>query len=420
MAQQLSNPDNVPGGVVSGYQAQNNLINAHKTGHINIGLININTNLAPQIMNGSVFELNGGLYRCSNDETITIGSPTVNKVIYIYAVAEFDDIKKQNIANFMYSAVTPTWNPAKGGRYNGNDRAVAKFFYTGGQYNGKVILDNYNAMQMTNTEQPIPTTDGQQVITGVVNQVQSATLQAGAYRYEIKAGKGGNGGNGGDYDGNGGKGGEGAEGEVKSGTFILTNPRKIYYGLGGDGENGESGNESKNTGGGGGCTGGSAFIDLIDDFILCIGGSGGGAGAGSEDGSGGGGGGGYGTASDGENDGGGRGKGGSNGVGGDGGSITNIDGGYGGSGYIRGGASRNGYPSGGGYGEPGSSFNGTRAGASQTGENPIGPIEKYPYRIQYQGGGQGGDSHDTYNGGGYGGGGLKPTSSGYTRIYRQW
>jgi hypothetical protein len=316
MAQQLPNPDNAPVGVVSGYQAQNNLINAHKTGHINIGLININTNLAPQIMNGSIFEFNGGLYRCRNDETITIGDPTVNKVIYIYAVAEFDDIKKQNIANFMYSTVTPTWNPAKGGWYNGNDRALVKFFYTGDQYNGKVILDSCNAMQEINTEQAIPTTGGQQVITGIVNQVKSVTLQARAYRFEIKAGKGGDGGK-----SSAGDGGKGVEGEAKSGTFILHQPIKIYYALGGDGNDGEI----TVLGAGGGASGGSAFIDFIYELFICLGGSGGGGAGdpGADDWGGGGGAGGYGKGGDGANAGERAlgGLGGNNGVGGSGGST---------------------------------------------------------------------------------------------------
>jgi hypothetical protein len=376
-----------------------------------IGLTNMDNELEPKVKVGSRFEINGSFYQIgaqigAKDEAIT-GSLTGNTVAYIYAVASGDT------AIFTYSTDPPDFNPALGGWYSGNNRALAKFFYTGEQYNGKVILDSYNAMQVINTEQTIPTTGGVVVVTGVVNEVRSTILPAGAYRWEIKAGNGGDGGN-----SSAGDGGKGATGEAKSETFMLYQPTKIYYALGGDGNDGET----IVRGAGGGASGGSAFIDFIYESFICLGGSGGGGAGdpGSDDWGGGGGAGGYGKGGDGANAteralGG---LGGNNGVGGSGGSTdgsSDSGSGGGGSGYIEGGdAGFSDGPvgkKGGGYGEKGG--DGTYVGIggeSQTGEGIATAIEKYTRRIQYQGGGAGAA--------GKGGSGLKSQSSGYLRIYR--
>jgi hypothetical protein len=388
-------------------------------GFIALGLTNMATTDAPQIAQGSRVEIGGSLYVCESNETIT-STPSSDGLYYIYG------IPNASSASFSYSGSKPTYNAVKGGWYNGNDRAIAKLFYTSSQYNGKVILDSYNAFFAINTEQPIPTTGGQLVITGTVNQVKKATLQPGAYRYDIKAGRGGDGGGNGLV-------GIGADGEVKTGTFILTEPRVIHYALGGDGNDGASNPDTDDPGGGGGCSGGSAFIDTGDDFILCLGGSGGGgkggagdidqngAGGGGAAGYGRGGDGGYGSAYDGQDFVVSNGKGGNNGVGGNGGVHQNRNGG-GGSGYLSGGT---GYENGGGYGEKGGngqgnssgSYKGGVGGNSSTGET-VSPTDKYPHKIQYQAGGGGGYGY-IYNGCD-GGSGLKSTSSGYLRIYKTW
>jgi hypothetical protein len=389
-------------------------------GFIALGLTNTNTTGAPQIANGSRVEVGGSLYKCTADETIG-GTPETG-VNYVYCVPG------TTTASFTYSAAAPAWNSVKGGWYNGNNRAVAKFYYTGGQYNGKVVLDSYNAIRAVNTEQSIPTTGGEQEITGAVNQVLSTTLDVGAYRYEIRAGKGGTGG----VSKEDLPGGTGADGETKSGTFMLLSPRNIYYALGGDGNNGGVSGGTREEGGGGGCSGGSAFIEFGDKFIFCVGGSGGGGRNGMSAG-GGGGGGGYGSGQNIGDPAEGPGAPGNNGIGGKGGKGVGYlggggGGGSGGSGGGGGGDAEN--PdlkgnAGGGYGSSGGSGGvlnkGGVGGDSLKGERSITATNKYPYRIQYQGGGGGGG----WNGGGGGqwgdgGSGLKSTSSGYLRIYRMW
>jgi hypothetical protein len=101
---------------------------------------------------------------------------------------------------------------------------VAKRYYTGGQYNGKVVLDNYNAMRIVNTEQPIPTTGGVQVVTGTLNQVLSTTLAPEAYCYEIKAGRGGNSG-----ESVTSVGGTETDGEAKTDTFRVYGEKRIWW-----------------------------------------------------------------------------------------------------------------------------------------------------------------------------------------------
>jgi hypothetical protein len=409
MAQLLPIPTNVPEEVSTGYQRQNTNFNAVTVGHINIGLGNINNSNAPSITEGSVIEVNGGIYRAASTESVTNASsadglspPAQNTKNYIYAVP----VPNTSSLSWKYSGSAPTWSTSKGGWYSGNNRAVVKLFVSDTQYNGKIILDSYNAMRLINTEQAVPTTGGVQVVTGVVNEVRSTTLPAGTYRYEIQAGKGGAGG--GSIEG---AGGAGAAGEAKSGTFRLEVPRKIYYALGGDGGDGGDG-EVRASGGGG--SGGSAFLDLGDDFIFCLGGSGGG-GAGGRYGAGGGAGG-YGKGEDIISNNGSMG--GNNGIGGNGGNT----GGGGGSGILGGGVGGYNAYSGGGYGQPGGRGRntGVAGGNSLTGEKAPGPTDKYTHQIQYQGGGSGEGESNSETTSGSGGSALKSTSSGYLRIYRMW
>jgi hypothetical protein len=253
---------------------------------LNIGLSNMASAAAPKVLLGSVFEVNGGLYKVDADESVG-GSPAQGQN-YIYAVPNTDG------ASFQYSATKPVWDGAKGGWYHSSSdpglqgaRAVAKVYCDGTNYNNKVLLDTYKAMAEINKLQPLPTSGGTQVVTGTVNEVKTATLEPGYYRYELKAGSGGNGGNGGNTDilgGDhyaGGTGGNGADGESLNKSFSVTTLKTISYGLGGDGNNGGDGVDSSispasaATSGGGGCSGGYSFID----YDIVCGGSGGGGGA---------------------------------------------------------------------------------------------------------------------------------------------
>jgi hypothetical protein len=393
-------------------------------GYINVTFAQINSYLAPVMNAGSAWEANGVLFYAETDTAVT-GTLASNAKNYVYALPS---------GVLQYGSATPIWNGVKGGWYNGNNRALMKFYYVSGGtvYGNKIILDRYNAQNiLINKNYAAPTSGGYQVATGTVNQVNTVTLEPGWYRYEMKAGKGGDGG----YTGSD-KPGLGADGESRTGILCFKENQVIYFGLGGDGEAGKGGDGS-----GGGCSGGSAFIKTFAKTILCIGGSGGG-GVGGGGLAGGGGGGGYGTGSHANANLSGSsyeagGYGGSNGVGGDGGipsaSSTYMGGGGAGSGYLKGGKGGNSYAKGedgGGYGNrggkggsPSDVYGNIHAGAdgglSAAGEYPN-PLDKdNTLKIQFQGGGGGGGNGAQIPGSpAEGGGALIATSTGYLRIYR--
>ena len=200
-----------------------------------ISIANINAPGAPRILAGSMLDINGSKYKCTWEENIS-GTEVTDVQSYIYAVAN------GNTASFQYSAAEPQWDPAKGGWYNGNNRAVVKLFITGGEYNNKVILDSYNAMFAVNTKQPLSdTTIGGITFKGSTASGVSVSISAsytskkpfagfkflppGVYRYELKGGNGGNGGAAGSMPANnegyeGVDGADGGPGEEISGIFF--------------------------------------------------------------------------------------------------------------------------------------------------------------------------------------------------------
>jgi hypothetical protein len=93
MAQLLPIPTAIPEAVSTGYQRQNTNFNAVTVGHINLGLGNINNSNAPTMGEGSVVEVNGGIYRCTGTDSITDASSSdglsplqQDALNYIYAV----------------------------------------------------------------------------------------------------------------------------------------------------------------------------------------------------------------------------------------------------------------------------------------------------------------------------------------------
>jgi hypothetical protein len=391
-------------------------------GLLMIGLDNMDNENAPVIRAGSRFEINGSFYCCETDETVS-GDPDNNVTNYIYAAPDGTS------AFFEYAATEPVWQPDKGGWFDGTKRAVVKFFYTGGQYNGKVILDGHNAINEINRRQPIPATGGLLVVNGMVNTVKTQNIPPGMYRWEMKGGTGGRGGN-----STSAMGGTGAQGSSASGVFQSYKNETVYFLVGG---NGAPGGDAVGGGGGGGGSGGSSFLDISNNFMMGLGGSGGGGATGYLGTGGGGGGGGAngigGNGGDGPGGGtggtgGNIGLGGTGGRGGDGGGS-----GGGGSGLGVGGGSTPGTggigSSGGGYGGAGGaggtdsigSVTGGPGGVSAKGEGAAAAVQKYDRRMQYQGGGGGGGY---YSGGAYpggaGGGAPVSVSDGYVRMYRMW
>jgi hypothetical protein len=340
MAYRFAEPDNVPGAVSSGYQTQNNNFNAVRTGHINLMLTGMDGPEEPLVMRGSVLEVNGGLFRTdvSADEAVVKppGTPAADAENFIWAVP-------QENGSLVYQYLTgnpaPEWSAAKGGWYSGNRRAIAKLFYTGGQFSGKVILDSYEAAGRVNTRRPVPAEGGvlvfendiftfPEILGGAQVPVAgdyAVPLPPGAYRYELKGGNSGAGGSGGTggFGGGGGGGGSGsaggagAAGNPGEGGFPGREKAGGFYHSGGTlhitlGQNGGgggtggtggrggtgaftasgqggSGGQGANGGGGGG--GGAGTASAIAGVIIAEGGRSGAGGAGA----GAGGSGGYGT-----------------------------------------------------------------------------------------------------------------------------
>ncbi|GHV73284.1 hypothetical protein AGMMS49940_05860 [Spirochaetia bacterium] len=373
----------------------------HSLGHISIGCDNINNTGACIIKAGSSVEVNGLGYKSSTAETPT-GTPTNNAQNYVYV---------SSAGALSYSAIAPSWDAARCGWYDGTSRAIMKFFYTSSQYNGKVILDSYNAMSKINTDQPVPTTGGMLNPTEVpVNDSAIITLQRGAYRIEVRGGKGGKGGAIG-Y----GTQGEGADGQLITNNIFAEQETVINASVGGDGADGQGSSGTTNGAGcSGGNTGGLSYCTgpLIE--LLAFGGSGAG-GQGGYDGTAGGGGGGaggYGAATNGP-------SGYSGGSGGGGGS--NFNGGWGGGGAGGGGrdgGSGSGFVSS--YGQPGGNDSSTNPEGIGSDSLKIYPDIIYNRKIvnAFQGAGAGGSGTDER--GKNGPVGLKTTSSGYVRIYRMW
>jgi hypothetical protein len=285
---------------------QKNLLKMTMTtgGFLLIGLAEMDTPGVPVVMAGSRFEINGSFFCCPEDESVG-GSPVKDSVNYIYAVPGPDG----DVAAFRYGAEVPGWDAAKGGWYSGNDRAIAKFFCAGdgdggAQYNGKVVLDSFGAMEAMNVMQAPPASGGYLYgEAGPANTPVEFDLGPGVWRIDLKGGWGGSGG----YtttDSVTLYGGAGAQGEEKSKVLYCRDRMRISLVRGGDGATGASATYRSGAGGGSSGAASVLFVGGVLDEIA-YGGSGGGGAGGLGDsnyggGGGGGGGGGHGTGGTGQ------------------------------------------------------------------------------------------------------------------------
>jgi hypothetical protein len=256
-----------------------------------IGLTNMNNSLEPQVMQGSRFEVNGRKFICPANESIT-GAPAGNLTNYIYAVSIGDRVI------FNYSSAEPQWDPAKGGWYSGNNRALAYFASFNGGYNGKTIINNVNGKGGVNMQQPIPDDGGTVIYNKSVKADEAAWLPPGAYRFILKGGDGG-------YAGAPGSAGTGDPAGVSGQNgaprgYAATVTGKFYWEggsvpiiIGGNGYNGGSGGNGGNSSSSGeeyarngGCGGGAGAGGNGEDSILlhfiARGGRGAGAGTGGK------------------------------------------------------------------------------------------------------------------------------------------
>jgi hypothetical protein len=265
----IENPTNEPEAADTGYMRQNTQIFAARTGFFMIGINNMNNAAAPSVLSGSLFEMNGALYKCSGNEGI--GGALGNGKCYVYAVPGAGG------ATFMYSTGAPAWNTPKGGWYNGNNRAILRFEYKDGAFNDKVLMGDFNydaileAMKkMAGFDIPPDSAARTMVFQKTTQGESSITLPEGMYEVRMRGGPGGKGGDGGDshvftFTHRGEPGKEGLPGQSKCGFFkVAGGPRTVYANIGIGGINGDNGtSNSYNTPGrgGNGGVGGSGEID---------------------------------------------------------------------------------------------------------------------------------------------------------------
>jgi hypothetical protein len=181
MAVILKNPDDVPREVTSGYQQQNKVLYASMMGYINVNLKD-NT-----ISAGSIFEINGVLFRCLQDEYINgLTGISLSTFFYIYAVPT-----DESNVEFTAKTIKPEWNNLKGGYYetNTSNRAIIKAIKYDGNNIGAIkmnsILTDVNSVMPANT-------GGTSIFNKAIKTHEGIHGLPGWYRFEIKSGLGGN------------------------------------------------------------------------------------------------------------------------------------------------------------------------------------------------------------------------------------
>ncbi len=120
-------------------------------------LTNMANESEPQVAEGTRFELNSVLFECNDDEPITgWASIPVSTICYVYAVPGV------TVPSFEYSTVEPTFDVAKGGWYNGANRALFRLYKTAtSTYAYKQVTDGIDTI-------PIRTSDPSQPEVGQI------------------------------------------------------------------------------------------------------------------------------------------------------------------------------------------------------------------------------------------------------------
>jgi hypothetical protein len=249
MAEILQNPDNVPGNVTTGYQLQNTVLFASMTGFINTNLT------GNDVSAGTVFELNGALARCFNNEAIfNLSSIPQSTIFYIYA----EPVNNEEV-QFYARLTKPVWNNLKGGYYStptSNNRAIIKAIKNS---SGEIEAVKMNSILTDVNSVCPPNSGGTQVINKTVRAHESYHGTPGWYRFEMQSGLGG--GDGG-YSGSGGAGGIPSVSNSLTGVFYHSGGVIIIH-VGGNGFNGAAGtdyNGGTTGGGGGGGSGEETYI----------------------------------------------------------------------------------------------------------------------------------------------------------------
>ena len=259
MLQQIINPTNVPEGVTTGYQRQNNNLYI-----LNTGLDTIkprdNGNGVITIPMGGIIEINGVMFKVN--ENVTLNKPNINTAYWIEIIDNGD-----STAVFNLVTRPGEWNYSKQGCYTLNNRRTLNY----------ISLGTLSAIPTTGAEYISPTVKGEYHIQLSVGW-KYVTMSSGA-----GSGNGGNGSNGGiNYIGTGGGGGVASTVKTLSRILFIYNHTNILK-IGGNGSNGSSGangnygtygsnndSEGGNGGSGGGSGGGeeTTFNNLTTGFVI--------------------------------------------------------------------------------------------------------------------------------------------------------
>jgi hypothetical protein len=115
-------------------------LDATRRGLAEITLSEYDTDLAPVVKVGSVFENNSAFFQVTTSDITPTGYSGISNstTFYLY----FDE----SATAFIYSATAPTWNDARQGWYNGDDRALFSMYKDSGGtlYQDKCLIVNRN------------------------------------------------------------------------------------------------------------------------------------------------------------------------------------------------------------------------------------------------------------------------------------
>jgi hypothetical protein len=232
-------------------------------GLLSVEVENMNTDGVPRIL--GVIEVNGRKFRRDSFDGVS-GSPAAGAYNFIYAVPSEDEM------TLAYSSSVPAWSAGKGGWYSGNNRAIARLFYAGGNYYEKVILDNYSAMYAPTMQDGVTTGGTSVAIPGYLANKKNTyrfNLPAGAYRYSLASGAGAG-------NASGSSGGVASTRDTRTGTFVW-HGGGITIRTGGDGFNGGNGGFGtlgNGYGGGSGAGEKSKIANIVETFRISAGTSG--------------------------------------------------------------------------------------------------------------------------------------------------
>lgn len=105
-------------------------------GFIALTVSNYTDDGTPEILEGSVVEINGAIYRQEAGNTSITGSANAGITNYIFLTGS------NGIATAAWNNTAPAWNDTYQGFYTGANRCVGSAFYDGANYCEKFVINN--------------------------------------------------------------------------------------------------------------------------------------------------------------------------------------------------------------------------------------------------------------------------------------